>query len=102
MSLTPLPTYTCTEKQEISSKKIYDGVKENMLPEIKRKRRTVNLVNEYDQEIPQSQTEDKRMATERKGKTTTTIAHEDKLTEATIMMIAKSEWTQSDAQQNTE
>ena len=29
---------------------------------IRRKRRTFNIVSEYDQELPQSQTADKRMA----------------------------------------
>ena len=53
------------------------------------------IVSEYDQEIQQSQTADKR-----KSNTTITRHQEDKLSKATsslipIKMIAKLEWTQS-------
>ena len=64
---------------------------------------STKIVSEYNQEIPQSQTH----GTARKTHTTTTRHREDKLSKATsslfpIEMIAKLEWTQSNAQQNME
>ena len=61
--------------------------------------------NEYGQEIPQSHTADKPRAP--RGRTTTiTIHQEDKQSKTSslfpIMMIAKLEMTQSNAQQNIE
>ena len=57
-----------------------------------------DIVSEYDQEIPQSLTENKPMAPRRKSHTTITRHQEDKLSKATsflfpINMIAKLEWT---------
>ena len=56
-----------------------------------------NIVNEYDKEIPQSQTADNPMASEEEH-TTITRHQEDKLSKATsclfpTKMIAKLEWT---------
>ena len=60
-------------------------------------------VSEYDQEIPQSQTH----GTARRSHITITRHQEDKLSKATsflfpVKIIAKLEWTQSNAQQNIE
>ena len=59
------------------------------------------LVSEFDQEIPQSQTSGKPVAgIVWKSHTTITRHQEDKQNKA-INMIAKLEWTQSNAQENT-
>ena len=65
---------------------------------------SVKMISEYDQEIPQSQTADNHVAP-RGSYTTITIHQEDKQSKATcslfpIKMIAKLEWTQSNAQKH--
>ena len=68
----------------------------------------LKILSEYCQEIPKSQTAAKPVAPRgRKSHTTVTRHQEDKLSKATssfflIKMIAKLEWTQSNAQQNIE
>ena len=97
-------------RQEMSLKKIYDGVKKTCLiwvtRVIKRKRRTFNKEGEYDQKYHNHklQTNPWRRKEEQHNNQE---KHEDKLTKATssslpIKMIAKTKWTQSIAQQNTD
>ena len=67
----------------------------------------IKIVIEYDQEIPHSQTAYKAHSIVRMSHTTITRHHEEKQSKETsslfpIEMIAKLEWTQSNAQQNIE
>ena len=61
-----------------------------------------NIVSEYDQEITQSQTADKPVASS--GRATQLKDKQSKATSSLfpILMIAKQEWTQSNAKQNKE
>ena len=62
-----------------------------------------HTLNEYDQEIPQSQTADKPCGIVRKSNTTTRDTWKTKQRTSSlfpIKMVAKLEWTQSNAQQN--